>query len=202
MKFITTNKDRPFFFIFRIPPYTCRYIPAQISRASRPTAHTGTGLRRWTGASARCWTLSRTQTHRADAGVVHQRQRPVAYARQERRNGQTVARRQRDHVGRGHARADDRVVAGSHRRRHGVRCDHQRNRRAADARQARWRPSTRRPQDRRQRHLAVARRPEKQSPHDALFYFHGNQLQAVRSGPWKLAITPQGTGMPKGPPGR
>jgi arylsulfatase A-like enzyme len=36
------------------------------------------------------------------------------------------------------------------------------------------------------------------SPHDALFYFNGNQLQAVRSGPWKLAITPQGTGLPKG----
>ena len=32
----------------------------------------------------------------------------------------------------------------------------------------------------------------KQSPHEALFYFHGNNLQAVRSGPWKLAITPQG----------
>lgn len=37
----------------------------------------------------------------------------------------------------------------------------------------------------------------KQSPHEALFYFNGNQLQAVRSGPWKLAITPQGTGLPK-----
>ncbi len=36
------------------------------------------------------------------------------------------------------------------------------------------------------------------SPHDALFYFNGNQLQAVRSGAWKLAITPQGTGLPKG----
>ena len=36
------------------------------------------------------------------------------------------------------------------------------------------------------------------SPHDALFYFNGNQLQAVRSGSWKLAITPQGTGLPKG----
>ena len=38
----------------------------------------------------------------------------------------------------------------------------------------------------------------KESPHEALFYFNGNQLQAVRSGPWKLAITPQGTGLPKG----
>ena len=36
------------------------------------------------------------------------------------------------------------------------------------------------------------------SPHEALFYFNGNQLQAVRSGPWKLAVTPQGTGLPKG----
>ena len=25
-----------------------------------------------------------------------------------------------------------------------------------------------------------------------------NELQAVRSGPWKLAVTPQGTGLPKG----
>ena len=28
----------------------------------------------------------------------------------------------------------------------------------------------------------------KQSPHEALFYFKGNRLEAVRSGPWKLAI--------------
>jgi len=31
----------------------------------------------------------------------------------------------------------------------------------------------------------------KQSPHEVLFYFAGKQLQAVRSGPWKLAIAPQ-----------
>ncbi len=30
-----------------------------------------------------------------------------------------------------------------------------------------------------------------ESPHDALFYFNGNKLEAVRSGPWKLAIAPQ-----------
>jgi arylsulfatase A-like enzyme len=36
-----------------------------------------------------------------------------------------------------------------------------------------------------------------ESPHEALFYFSGNHLQAVRSGSWKLAITPQGTGLPK-----
>jgi len=29
------------------------------------------------------------------------------------------------------------------------------------------------------------------SPHEALFYFNGNRLEAVRSGPWKLALTPQ-----------
>ena len=32
------------------------------------------------------------------------------------------------------------------------------------------------------------------SPHEALYYFNGVRLQAVRSGPWKLAIAPQGTG--------
>jgi arylsulfatase A-like enzyme len=32
----------------------------------------------------------------------------------------------------------------------------------------------------------------KDSPHEALFYFAGNTLEAVRSGPWKLAIAPQG----------
>jgi len=31
----------------------------------------------------------------------------------------------------------------------------------------------------------------KTSPHEALFYFNGNRLEAVRSGPWKLAIMPQ-----------
>jgi len=36
------------------------------------------------------------------------------------------------------------------------------------------------------------------SPHDALFYFNGLKLEAVRAGSWKLAIAPQGTGVPKG----
>ena len=31
----------------------------------------------------------------------------------------------------------------------------------------------------------------KQSPHEALFYFKSNRLEAVRSGPWKLAIVEQ-----------
>ena len=35
------------------------------------------------------------------------------------------------------------------------------------------------------------------SPHQALFYFLSTKLEAVRSGPWKLAIAPQGTGLPK-----
>lgn len=40
------------------------------------------------------------------------------------------------------------------------------------------------------------------SPHDALYYFNGLRLQAVRSGSWKLAIAPQGTGRGKGAPAR
>lgn len=36
-----------------------------------------------------------------------------------------------------------------------------------------------------------------QSPHEARYYFNGYQLQAVRSGPWKLAIAPQSEGMGK-----
>jgi arylsulfatase A len=41
----------------------------------------------------------------------------------------------------------------------------------------------------------------KKSPRAAHYYFSGNQLEAVRSGPWKLAVTPQseGTGKPKVP---
>ena len=34
-----------------------------------------------------------------------------------------------------------------------------------------------------------------ESPHEAWHYFRGNQLQAVRSGPWKLALKPQSLGM-------
>lgn len=37
----------------------------------------------------------------------------------------------------------------------------------------------------------------KESPHEALFYFSGNQLAAVRSGPWKLMIQPGGKGKGK-----
>ncbi len=41
----------------------------------------------------------------------------------------------------------------------------------------------------------------KESPRAAHYYFSGNQLEAVRSGPWKLAVTPQseGTGKPRVP---
>jgi arylsulfatase A-like enzyme len=37
----------------------------------------------------------------------------------------------------------------------------------------------------------------KESPHEALFYFNSNRLEAVRSGPWKMAIAPQGEGTGK-----
>ena len=37
----------------------------------------------------------------------------------------------------------------------------------------------------------------KESPHEARYYFNGYNLQAVRSGPWKLAIAPQNEGMGK-----
>jgi arylsulfatase A-like enzyme len=42
----------------------------------------------------------------------------------------------------------------------------------------------------------------KQSPHEALFYFKSNRLEAVRSGPWKLAVVEQvedGIDKPKKP---
>ena len=35
----------------------------------------------------------------------------------------------------------------------------------------------------------------RESPHEAHYYFAGNNLQAVRAGPWKLAIAPQSEGM-------
>jgi len=38
------------------------------------------------------------------------------------------------------------------------------------------------------------------SPHNAFYYFNGLRLQAVRSGAWKLAIAPQGTGKGIGAP--
>jgi arylsulfatase A-like enzyme len=40
-----------------------------------------------------------------------------------------------------------------------------------------------------------------ESPREAHYYFGGNRLEAVRSGPWKLAVAPQseGTGKPKAP---
>ncbi len=40
-----------------------------------------------------------------------------------------------------------------------------------------------------------------QSPHEAWFYYQGTRLQAVRSGPWKLALTGQseGMGLPRQP---
>jgi arylsulfatase A-like enzyme len=40
----------------------------------------------------------------------------------------------------------------------------------------------------------------KESPHEAFFYFNGQILQAVRSGPWKMAIAAQGNGKQDGTP--
>ncbi len=40
----------------------------------------------------------------------------------------------------------------------------------------------------------------KESPHEALFYFNGKKLEAVRCGPWKLAIAPQALCTPKAEP--
>jgi arylsulfatase A len=42
---------------------------------------------------------------------------------------------------------------------------------------------------------------KKESPREAHYYFSGNRLEAVRAGPWKLAIAPQqeGTGQPAEP---
>ncbi len=44
----------------------------------------------------------------------------------------------------------------------------------------------------------------KDSPHEALYYFKSNHLEAVRSGPWKLSIVHQadGMGQAKGPAGK
>ena len=42
----------------------------------------------------------------------------------------------------------------------------------------------------------------KNSPHQAHFYFSANALQAVRSGPWKLAVAPQSEGLGKPAPSR
>ena len=38
----------------------------------------------------------------------------------------------------------------------------------------------------------------KESPHEARYYYHGYKLQAVRVGPWKLAVAPQSEGRKKG----
>ncbi len=40
----------------------------------------------------------------------------------------------------------------------------------------------------------------KESPHEARYYYSGYKLQAVRVGPWKLAIAPQAEGMGKSGP--
>ena len=40
----------------------------------------------------------------------------------------------------------------------------------------------------------------RESPHEARYYYAGYKLQAVRVGPWKLAIAPQGEGMSKNGP--
>ena len=37
----------------------------------------------------------------------------------------------------------------------------------------------------------------KESPHEALFYFRSNNMEAVRSGPWKLFVRRQGVGKGK-----
>jgi arylsulfatase A len=40
---------------------------------------------------------------------------------------------------------------------------------------------------------------KKEAPREAHYYFNGNRLEAVRSGPWKLAVAPQSEGTGKKP---
>ena len=202
VKFINTNSDRPFFLYL---PHTAVHVPlhpgalqGQIGQWHLRRLGRGSGLECRPGAGH----AARTQTSRADLRIVHQRQRPVADARQERRNRRAVARRQRHHLGRRHARADDRLVARSYRRR--TVCDAVMSEidvlptlvKLAGGKV----PTDRKIDGKDVWPLLAGQTTE--SPHEALFYFNGNRLEAVRSGPWKLAIAPQGTGLPKGAPSR
>ncbi len=166
---------------------------ARSSAGSPPTGGSATGSRRWTGASARCSTRSRELKLAEQTLVIFTSDNgPWLDQGRGRRQREAAARRQGEHLGGRRARADHRLVAGQDRRR-----------------RARATPSPGRSTCCR-RCVAVAggkvpAEPvidgrdlspvlfgkSKESPREAHYYFAGYNLQAVRQGPWKLAIAPQ-----------
>ena len=112
VKFITANKDRPFFLYL---PHTAVHVPLHPGAAFKGKSANGT-YGDWVEEVD--WSVGRVLDTLRELKLaertlrpVHQRQRPLAHAGHEWRRRRAVAWRQRHDLGRGHARADDRVVA-------------------------------------------------------------------------------------------
>ena len=169
-----------------------RRSPARPSKARAATVRGAIRSRNSIGRPARCWTSwSKSGHRRSDAGDldVGQRRTDGPRDRQSVARHQPTAARPRLHDRRRRvSRADDHVVAESDSRRNGLRGTRDDDGFAADVCRAGRRQCPARPHHRRPRHPAAdlwrARRRNHRTTSSTTT--NEDQLQAVRSGPWKL----------------
>ena len=119
IRFIQQNKKKPFFLYLA---HTYPHIPLFASKAFQKTSPRGlygdvVEELDWSVGQV-LETLAQAGIGRQYAGLLHQRQRAVGSEGPRRRFRRSVARRQRQHLGRGHARAGHRLVAGQDQARH------------------------------------------------------------------------------------
>ena len=193
VKFIRDHKDSPFFLYL---PHTAVHVPLHPGAKFKGKSANGTygdWVEEADASTGRVLdTLRELKLEENTLVDLHQRQRPLADAGQERRRGRPAARRQGRHLRGRRARADHRLVARPHRRRQHVRRRRRQHRPAADVRATGRRqpcPADRKIDGADLSPLLLGK--TKESPREAHYYFNGNRLEAVRSGPWKLAVAPQ-----------
>ena len=187
--FIERNKDRPFLLYV---PHSMVHVPLYVSDKFRGKSERGlfgdvVMELDWSVGPDPRHAAKRTGLDKNTMVDLHRRQRALAQLRRPRRLGRAAARRQGHDVRRRLPRADRDVVARHDPRRHRLQ------RAGHDDRH----PAHDRPADRRQtaaEHTIdgkniwplIAGEPDAKSPHEAYFFYYGNQLQAVRMGKWKL----------------
>ena len=185
--FIRKHRDKPFFlFVAHTMPHT----PLAVSQEFRGKSQRGPFGDAVTEVD---WSagqilnalreLQLDQQHARDFLVG---QRPVARARRRRRLGQSATGRQRHHIRRRRARAVHHVVAGHDSTRNYLPRSRRNDGFPADVRRTRrHQPPTDRTIDGHDIRPLLTD-DEAKSPWEALYYYFGNELHGVRSGPWKF----------------
>ena len=193
VKFITANKDRPFFLYL---PHTAVHVPIHPGKAFQgqsANGRYGDWVEEVDWSTGRVLdTLHEAEARPPDLRALHQRQRAVAAPRARTAAWPDRSAAARARRGKG-ASASRRIAWWPGRIAAGAACDAMMSEMDVLPTLVRLAGGTV-PGDRvidGRDIWPLLSGQSKKSPHEALFYFMSNRLEAVRSGPWKLAIVEQ-----------